>query len=70
MKLDDNSSKLCQDNRLDNQDMQDNHTYWNWVTCQSCQNLWVSGREHDTSIGCGTYSHVADEAWINNRPAW
>ena len=70
IKLDDYSSKLCQNNWLGNQGMQDNHTYWKWVTCQWCQNLWISGKERGTSIGCGTYLHVPDEAWINNCPAW
>ena len=31
--------------------------------------MWISEREGNTSTGCGTYSHVPDEAQMNNHQA-
>ena len=31
--------------------------------------MWISEREGNTSTGCGTYSHIPDEAQMNNHQA-
>ena len=31
--------------------------------------MWISEGESDTSIGCGTYPYVPDEAQMNNHQA-
>ena len=39
------------------------------VTCQYCQNVWISEGKGNKSTGCDTYPYVFDEARMNKHEA-